>query len=115
MPSSIHYEEILRIDVHAFNNIQKEFVEFVEYTNQGRTCRPTYNSNAYSAQTITVPGLEMKKVSFFIRSDARSADEFIKIEILAKAVDKSRNVYFDIVEKNLKIRSNVQIALDCLI
>jgi len=122
LPSSIHYEEILRIDVHAFNNIQMDkslevtimfknlnsnIFEFVEYTNQGRTCRPTYNSNAYSAQTITVPGLEMKKVSFFIRSNARSADEFIKIKILSKAVDKSRNVYYDIVEKKLKIRSNV--------
>ncbi|KAL7011301.1 hypothetical protein ACKWTF_014218 [Chironomus riparius] len=119
LPYSIKFEEVFRLDILAHNYLKikspinvkvelydpdlKEF-EFVEY--EGTT--PTFKRVKKSAQTVTVPHSNLKKVSFYIRprssnNQGQGYPRFMILRIYGEAKDSKGNVYKDIVSKKLRV------------
>ncbi|XP_070504802.1 CD109 antigen-like [Chironomus tepperi] len=122
LPYSIRHKEVLKIDILVFNYIKSnqevnakvylinskgtEF-QFVEYANKNNSCVPSYNNNRHSSKDLTIPGTDMKKVSFYIRSNPSdtdfSSEKFKNIRFYAEGTDKKGKKYKDAAQKKLRI------------
>jgi len=121
LPYSIRFKEILRIDVLIFNYLDddkplnvkliirnqdiKEF-QFVEYGKNGELCEPTYNNMTQILQSVKVPRMEMRKLSYFIRVNLKEDNEETssRIQALAVATDSKGKIHRDGVQKTLKVK-----------
>lgn len=121
LPYSIRFKEILRLDILVYNYIEEkkdldvtvtlqnengEEFQFVEFNG----CTERYKSDESETKSVIVPYNNVRRVSFFIRSNVDKSIYEQLVKVIAKADGKivaNRNVgskkYHDIVGRYLRI------------